>query len=81
MVTQFKMPCVFPTALPSQEPLQLCAGDSWQADGATALPRGLPPSGWCAAVDGEATASGHAEPDPARAALLVPPVLPQCRPR
>lgn len=64
-VTQFKVPHVFPMTFSAQEPPQLCAGDSQQADGATALPCGLPPSGWCAAVDGEAAAPGHAEPDPA----------------
>lgn len=62
----------------AQEPPQLCARDGRQADRAARLPRGLPSSGWGAAVDREATAPGYADPSPARAALLAPPVLPGC---
>lgn len=65
MVTQTKVPCVFAVAFSAQEPPWLHARDSRQADGATAVPRGLSPSGWCAAVDREAAACGHAESDPA----------------
>lgn len=65
MVTQTKVPCVSAMAFSAQEPPWLRARDSWQADRATTVPCGLSPSGWCATVDGEAAACGHAESDPA----------------
>lgn len=66
LVTQFRCHMFSPwVCFSAQEPAQLCARDSWQAYGAACLPRGLPASGWGSAVDGEAAAPGHAEPDPA----------------
>lgn len=62
---QFKVPCVSPMDFSVQEPPWLHAGDSWQADWPTGLPRALPSSGQRAAVDRKAAAPGHAEPDPA----------------